>query len=130
MVGRMLKFFTVPLLTTGAQTYDFMKSKTKRDDEFFGVVRVSPSNFITIARSINAFNAKFNWTRFVMLFKPDGQHEVSGEGTCKLMLETLVESFKSITAKMVYRAVNMDRQNDTKKILLEEIGVDYSEKSS
>ncbi|BET01563.1 Guanylate cyclase [Nesidiocoris tenuis] len=126
-VGRLMKFFDVPLLTTGAMTWDFLNNKTRPSDEFYGLVRVGPIDFLHVAMFINAINDWFDWSRVMLLYERDGQKDVSGESTCKLMMESLVQSFVNRSDKVDFRASDIGRANDIRKLLMEEVGVDYSD---
>lgn len=77
-VARTIKFWSTPLLTTGAMTFDFSKDKRADTSEYHLLVRVGLLSFRDMGDFLNALFAKYvfkiNWLHIVSIIL--WQHEV------------------------------------------------------
>ncbi|KAE8745206.1 hypothetical protein FOCC_FOCC008097 [Frankliniella occidentalis] len=106
----MVKFWNTPLLTVGALTHDFSQKKTSCDDEYHMLTRVGSLGFRDVA----------------LFLVSDGYRRVSGEHTCKLMMEALVKRLKQ--HNLQFRAFDTEKaaNQGVKEHLRREVGNDFS----
>lgn len=128
-VSRLLKYWSTPLLTTGALTFDFTKDKRAPDSEFHLLVRMGHISFASIAHFIIALLNKYKWTKVALVYQRNGCTSISGKFTSKLMMETLVEFLKRQAIN--YTAYDLEKNNmSLAENLKREVGNDYASKCS
>ncbi|XP_046686869.1 atrial natriuretic peptide receptor 1 isoform X2 [Homalodisca vitripennis] len=93
-VARMIKFWGIPLLTTGALTFDFSRDKRTPDTEYHLLLRAGLLSYRDLAFFLIALLDRYGWRKVMLVYDKDGCRQISGKHTCKLMMETLVEFFK------------------------------------
>ncbi|XP_076759178.1 atrial natriuretic peptide receptor 1 isoform X3 [Xylocopa sonorina] len=93
-VGRMVKFFGAPLITTGGFTFDFTEKKTECKDEFFMTTRIGNLAFRDLANFFIAIMNKYKWRKVHLVYATNGQSQVAGRHTCQLMMKSMVEYIK------------------------------------
>ncbi|XP_034234225.1 atrial natriuretic peptide receptor 3 [Thrips palmi] len=141
-VGRMVKFWNTPLLTVGALTHDFTTHKTSCEDEYHMMTRVGTLSFRDVAQVLVAVmnecvpeclyalhsrpEDRYSWERAMMVYDKDGFKNLSGEHTCKLMMEALVKVLKQL--KFQYGAFDTEKASNQgmKEHLRREVGNEFS----
>lgn len=61
VVGRVVKFFGAPLITTGGFTFDFTEKKVECKDEYFMTTRIGSLAFRDIAKFFMAIMDRYVW---------------------------------------------------------------------
>ncbi|XP_014598913.1 PREDICTED: atrial natriuretic peptide receptor 1-like isoform X2 [Polistes canadensis] len=90
-VGRVVKFFGAPLITTGGFTFDFTVPKKECKDEYFMTTRVGTVSFRDISKFFIEIMNYHQWRKVHLLYATNGQRQVAGRHTCQLMMKSLVE---------------------------------------
>ncbi|XP_043500000.1 atrial natriuretic peptide receptor 3 [Polistes fuscatus] len=90
-VGRVVKFFGAPLITTGGLTFDFTVPKKECKDEYFMTTRVGTVSFRDISKFFIEIMNYHEWRKVHLLYATNGQRQVAGRHTCQLMMKSLVE---------------------------------------
>ncbi|XP_032687886.1 atrial natriuretic peptide receptor 1-like isoform X2 [Odontomachus brunneus] len=90
-VGRMVKFFGTPLITTGGFTYDFTEKKVECKDEYFMTTRIGNLAFRDMAKFFVAVMNSYKWRKVHLVYATNGQRQVAGRHTCQLMMKSMVE---------------------------------------
>ncbi|KAK9308862.1 hypothetical protein QLX08_001278 [Tetragonisca angustula] len=93
-VGRVVKFFGAPLITTGGFTFDFTEKKTECKDEYFMTTRIGNVAFRDLANFFVALMNRYEWRRVHLVYATNGQSQVAGRHTCQLMMKSMVEFIK------------------------------------
>ncbi|KOX79706.1 Atrial natriuretic peptide receptor 1 [Melipona quadrifasciata] len=93
-VGRVVKFFGAPLITTGGFTFDFTEKKTECKDEYFMTTRIGNMAFRDLANFFVALMNRYEWRRVHLVYATNGQSQVAGRHTCQLMMKSMVEFIK------------------------------------
>lgn len=93
-VGRIVKFWGIPLVTAGGMTHDYSQPKNTCDSEFHMLVSVGPTSFRFMSYFIISIMQKYNWKKVFLVYEKQGYSSVSGPDTCKLMVESLAGFFK------------------------------------
>ncbi|XP_052125060.1 atrial natriuretic peptide receptor 3 isoform X4 [Frankliniella occidentalis] len=122
----MVKFWNTPLLTVGALTHDFSQKKTSCDDEYHMLTRVGSLGFRDVALFLVSVMDHYSWRRVMLVYDKDGYRRVSGEHTCKLMMEALVKRLKQ--HNLQFRAFDTEKaaNQGVKEHLRREVGNDFS----
>ncbi|KAJ1525968.1 hypothetical protein ONE63_009153 [Megalurothrips usitatus] len=125
-VGRMVKFWNTPLLTVGALTHDFSNKKTSCEDEYHMLTRVGTLGFRDVAQFVVSVMDQYSWRRASLVYDKDGYHVLSGEHTCKLMMEALVKLMKE--RRLQFASFDTEKAADQglKEHLKREVGNDFS----
>ncbi|XP_076650294.1 atrial natriuretic peptide receptor 1 [Halictus rubicundus] len=93
-VGRVVKFFGVPLITTGGFTFDFTGKKTECKDEYFMTTRIGSLAFRDLANFFVGLMNRYEWRKVHLVYATNGQSRVAGRHTCQLMMKSMVEFIK------------------------------------
>ncbi|KOC59165.1 Atrial natriuretic peptide receptor 1 [Habropoda laboriosa] len=93
-VGRVVKFFGAPLITTGGFTFDFTEKKTECKDEYFMTTRIGKVAFRDLANFIVALMNRYEWRKVHLVYATNGQSQVAGRHTCQLTMKSMVEFIK------------------------------------
>ncbi|XP_043600300.1 atrial natriuretic peptide receptor 1-like isoform X2 [Bombus pyrosoma] len=93
-VGRVVKFFGSPLITTGGFTYDFTEKKTECKDEYFMTTRIGNVAFRDLANFFVALMNRYEWHKVHLVYATSGQSQLTGKHTCQLMMKSMVEFIK------------------------------------
>ncbi|KAG6800743.1 atrial natriuretic peptide receptor 1 isoform X1 [Apis mellifera caucasica] len=93
-VGRVVKFFGAPLITTGGFTFDFTQKKTECKDEYFMTTRVGNLAFRDLANFFIALMNRYEWRKVHLVYATNGQSQLAGRHTCQLMMKSMVEFIK------------------------------------
>ncbi|OAD52020.1 Atrial natriuretic peptide receptor 1 [Eufriesea mexicana] len=93
-VGRVVKFFGSPLITTGGFTFDFTEKKTECKDEYFMTTRIGNVAFRDLANFIVALMNRYKWRKVHLVYATNGQCQVAGRHTCQLLMKSMVEFIK------------------------------------
>ncbi|XP_043247996.1 atrial natriuretic peptide receptor 1-like [Colletes gigas] len=93
-VGRVVKFFGAPLITTGGFTYDFTEKKTECKDEYFMTTRIGSLAFRDLANLFLDVMNRYEWRKVHLVYATNGQSQVAGRHTCQLMMKSMVEFIK------------------------------------
>ncbi|XP_076630684.1 atrial natriuretic peptide receptor 1 isoform X3 [Colletes latitarsis] len=93
-VGRVVKFFGAPLITTGGFTYDFTEKKTECKDEYFMTTRIGSLAFRDLANLFLGVMNRYEWRKVHLVYATNGQSQVAGRHTCQLMMKSMVEFIK------------------------------------
>ncbi|XP_078038727.1 atrial natriuretic peptide receptor 1 [Augochlora pura] len=93
-VGRVVKFFGVPLITTGGFTFDFTEKKTECKDEYFMTTRIGSLAFSDLANFFVGLMNRYEWRKVHLVYATNGQSRVAGRHTCQLMMKSMVEFIK------------------------------------
>ncbi|CAK9824817.1 Atrial natriuretic peptide receptor 1 [Anthophora retusa] len=93
-VGRVVKFFGAPLITTGGFTFDFTEKKTECKDEYFMTTRIGNVAFRDLANFFVALMNRYEWRKVHLVYATNGQSQVAGRHTCQLMMKSMVEFIK------------------------------------
>ncbi|XP_026674048.1 atrial natriuretic peptide receptor 1-like isoform X2 [Ceratina calcarata] len=93
-VGRVVKFFGAPLITTGGFTFDFTGKKTECKDEYFMTTRIGNVAFRDIANFLITLMDRYEWNKVHLVYATNGQSQVAGRHTCHLMMKTVVQFIK------------------------------------
>ncbi|XP_024084597.1 atrial natriuretic peptide receptor 3 [Cimex lectularius] len=109
-VARVIKFWSIPMISTGGLTFDFSKPKTEPETEFFLLVRLGMLDFLKMSLALVSIFERYGWHRVLLVYEKDGCMWLAGKWTCKLMMETLVELFK--TKEIVFDAIDISRHRD------------------
>ncbi|XP_053977333.1 atrial natriuretic peptide receptor 1-like isoform X1 [Hylaeus volcanicus] len=94
-VGRVVKFFGAPLITTGGFTYDFTQNKTTCENEYFMTTRIGSLAFRDVARFFVSLMNRYEWRRVHLVYATNEQTSVAGKHTCQLMMKSMVEFIKT-----------------------------------
>ncbi|XP_075223842.1 atrial natriuretic peptide receptor 3 [Lycorma delicatula] len=128
-IARMVKFWSTPLLTTGALTFDFSKNKTHCDSEYHLLVRVGLYSFRDMAAFLVSVMERYKWYKVMLVYDKDGCGQISGKHTCKLMMETFVEQLKG-KGNFHYGSFDLEKNKDSlQDNLRREIGSEYTSQS-
>ncbi|KAI4498918.1 hypothetical protein M0802_006093 [Mischocyttarus mexicanus] len=93
-VGRVVKFFGAPLITTGGLTFDFTEPKKECNNEYFMTTRVGTVSFREISKIFIKIMNFYDWKKVHLLYATNGQRQVAGRHTCQLMMKSMVEFIK------------------------------------
>ncbi|XP_076164770.1 atrial natriuretic peptide receptor 1 isoform X2 [Ptiloglossa arizonensis] len=93
-VGRVVKFFGAPLITTGGFTFDFTEKKTECKDEYFMTTRIGSLAFRDLANFFVGLMNHYEWRKVHLVYATNGQSQVAGRHTCQLMMKSMVEFVK------------------------------------
>ncbi|XP_031842737.1 atrial natriuretic peptide receptor 1 [Nomia melanderi] len=93
-VGRVVKFFGAPLITTGGFTFDFTEKKTECKDEYFMTTRIGSLAFRDLANFFVGLMNRYEWRKVHLVYATNGQSRVAGRHTCQLMMKSMVEFIK------------------------------------
>ncbi|KAH0950218.1 hypothetical protein HN011_005892, partial [Eciton burchellii] len=94
VVGRAVKFFGAPLITTGGFTFDFTEKKVDCKDEYFMTTRIGNLAFRDIANFFVTIMDRYKWRKVHLVYATNGQSQVAGRHTCQLMMKSMVEFIK------------------------------------
>ncbi|XP_069679503.1 atrial natriuretic peptide receptor 1-like isoform X3 [Periplaneta americana] len=94
-VGRIVKFWGLPLITAGGMTYDFSKDKSTCDTEFHMVVSVGQISYRVISYFFIRIMREYDWKKVFLIYEKNGYSNVSGPDTCKLLVDSLAGFFKA-----------------------------------
>ncbi|KAG7200777.1 hypothetical protein KM043_003154 [Ampulex compressa] len=94
VVGRVVKFFGAPLITTGGFTFDFTEKKTECKDEYFMTTRIGSLAFRDMAKFFVAIMDRYEWRKVHLVYATNGQSHVAGRHSCQLMMKSMVEFIK------------------------------------
>ncbi|XP_050420334.1 atrial natriuretic peptide receptor 1 isoform X4 [Adelges cooleyi] len=90
----MIKFWNVPLLTTGGLTNDFTEDKRDPKSKYYLLVRAGTLAFQHMANVVVSVLDRYAWKRVLILYEINGYLKV-GKQTCGLMVRTLADTFKA-----------------------------------
>ncbi|KAJ9595894.1 hypothetical protein L9F63_012913, partial [Diploptera punctata] len=126
-VGRIVKFWGTPLLTAGGLTYDYTENKTTCDSEFHMVVSIGPMSFRGISYFLVKIMREYDWKKIFLIYEKHGYRKVSGEDTCKLMMDSLAEVLKR-AGDIIYDSydVSLNTGGGFKENLKRELHYTYS----
>lgn len=94
-VGRIVKFWGIPLLTAGGMTQDYSRNKTTCNSEFHMLVSVGYTSFRVMSEFIISIMNEYNWKKVFLIYEKQGYINVSGPDTCKLMADSLAGFLKA-----------------------------------
>ncbi|KDR21693.1 Atrial natriuretic peptide receptor B, partial [Zootermopsis nevadensis] len=94
-VGRIVKFWGVPLITAGGMTHDYSTNKSTCDSEFHMVVSVGRTSFRVMSYFIIRILREYNWKKVFLIYEKNAYSNVAGIDTCKLMADSLAGFFKA-----------------------------------
>lgn len=100
-VGRIVKFWGIPLITAGGMTSDYTADKSTCDSEFHMLVSLGYISFSTMSEFFIKIMQKFNWKKVFLIYEKQGYRSVSGPDTCKLMADSLAGLLKT-TNDIIY----------------------------
>nr|XP_012146919.1 PREDICTED: atrial natriuretic peptide receptor 1-like isoform X2 [Megachile rotundata] len=123
-VGRVVKFFGTPLITTGGFTFDFTQNKTECKDEYFMTTRIGNLAFRDIAKLIVAVMDRYEWRKVHLMYATNGQSEVAGRHTCQLMMKSMVEFVKK-QRNFTFGTLDVETADNYTEALRTHVGVWY-----
>ncbi|XP_050448836.1 atrial natriuretic peptide receptor 1-like isoform X4 [Cataglyphis hispanica] len=125
VVGRVVKFFGAPLITTGGFTFDFTEKKVECKDEYFMTTRIGNLAFRDIAQFFIAIMNRYNWRKVHLVYATNGQSQVAGRHTCQLMMKSVVEFIKK--EHIIYGTFDIEgtTPNNYAEALREHVGNSY-----
>ncbi|XP_076394980.1 atrial natriuretic peptide receptor 1 isoform X2 [Megachile rotundata] len=125
-VGRVVKFFGTPLITTGGFTFDFTQNKTECKDEYFMTTRIGNLAFRDIAKLIVAVMDRYEWRKVHLMYATNGQSEVAGRHTCQLMMKSMVEFVKK-QRNFTFGTLDVETADNYTEALRTHVGVWYGD---
>ncbi|KAL6445939.1 hypothetical protein ACFW04_000963 [Cataglyphis niger] len=125
VVGRVVKFFGAPLITTGGFTFDFTEKKVECKDEYFMTTRIGNLAFRDIALFFVAIMNRYNWRKVHLVYATNGQSQIAGRHTCQLMMKSVVEFIKK--EHIIYGTFDIEgtTPNNYAEALKEHVGNSY-----
>ncbi|XP_072759992.1 atrial natriuretic peptide receptor 1 isoform X2 [Anoplolepis gracilipes] len=126
VVGRVVKFFGAPLITTGGFTFDFTEKKVECKDEYFMTTRIGNLAFRDIAKFFVALMDRYDWRKVHLVYGTNGQSQVAGRHTCQLMMKSMVEFIKK-EHNITYGTFDIEatNPNDYPEALRDHVGSSY-----
>ncbi|XP_029671492.1 atrial natriuretic peptide receptor 1-like [Formica exsecta] len=126
VVGRVVKFFGAPLITTGGFTFDFTEKKIECKDEYFMTTRIGNLAFRDIAKFFVAIMDRYNWRKVHLVYATNGQSQIAGRHTCQLMMKSVVEFLKK-EHDITYGTFDVEATtpNDYPEALRDHVGSSY-----
>ncbi|XP_025266935.1 atrial natriuretic peptide receptor 1 isoform X3 [Camponotus floridanus] len=126
VVGRVVKFFGAPLITTGGFTFDFTEKKVECKDEYFMTTRIGNLAFRDIAEFFVTIMNRYNWHKVHLVYATNGQSQVAGRHTCQLMMKSMVEFIKK-DHHITYGTFDVEATtpNDYPEALRDHVGSSY-----
>ncbi|XP_070155768.1 atrial natriuretic peptide receptor 1 isoform X2 [Polyergus mexicanus] len=126
VVGRVVKFFGAPLITTGGFTFDFTEKKVECKDEYFMTTRIGNLAFRDIAKFFVAIMDRYNWRKVHLVYATNGQSQIAGRHTCQLMMKSVVEFIKK-EHNIIYGTFDVEATtpNDYPEALRDHVGNSY-----
>ncbi|KAM0730711.1 Atrial natriuretic peptide receptor 1 [Formica fusca] len=126
VVGRVVKFFGAPLITTGGFTFDFTEKKVECKDEYFMTTRIGNLAFRDIAKFFVAIMDRYNWRKVHLVYATNGQSQIAGRHTCQLMMKSVVEFLKK-EHDITYGTFDVEATtpNDYPEALRDHVGSSY-----
>ncbi|GJQ69918.1 hypothetical protein Trydic_g13325 [Trypoxylus dichotomus] len=93
-VGRLARFlasYGIPLFTPGGFVYDFTKTKTSCEDEFYMVINSGLVDHRSFGQFVYQLFAKYNWSKSALVYEKSDRTEVGGQNTCQLLQTSILE---------------------------------------
>ncbi|XP_014488988.1 PREDICTED: atrial natriuretic peptide receptor 1-like [Dinoponera quadriceps] len=125
-VGRVVKYFGTPLITTGGFTFDFTQKKAECKDEYFMTTRIGNLAFRDMAKFFIAIMNRYKWRKVHLVYATNGQSQVAGRHTCQLMMKSMVEFIKK-EQDITYGTFDVESttHKDYPEALKEHVGSSY-----
>ncbi|EZA53252.1 Atrial natriuretic peptide receptor [Ooceraea biroi] len=129
VVGRIVKFFGAPLITTGGFTFDFTEQKVECKDEYFMTTRIGTLAFRDIANFLVTIMDRYEWRKVHLLYATNGQSQIAGRHMCQLMMKSMVELIKK-EQNITYGTFDVEATTPSEypEALRDHIGNSYSGK--
>ncbi|XP_064470257.1 atrial natriuretic peptide receptor 3-like [Ornithodoros turicata] len=95
-VARLLKFWRVPMVTSGALAYDFW-DKHGENSEYFLMTRAGLS-FSGVCEGFLGLFRRFGWRRMLIFYESEGRAASHGEDYCFLWAKAMAEVLRNASA--------------------------------
>uniref|UniRef100_A0A1A9WJI8 Receptor ligand binding region domain-containing protein n=1 Tax=Glossina brevipalpis TaxID=37001 RepID=A0A1A9WJI8_9MUSC len=118
-VARITKYFNsygTPLISIGGSTYDFEEKKTDCEDEFYMLLRTGLLSFESISKLTISVMKSYHWSRSILFYDRDGQHQVSGLHTCFLMMTSLGKQMRNENMTFAQHSINVKLRNHSEEM--------------
>ncbi|XP_023219656.1 atrial natriuretic peptide receptor 1-like isoform X1 [Centruroides sculpturatus] len=125
-VGRLLKFWDVPLLTSGALARDYGLNKSHFDNEYYLLTRVGLSFNDAVSFLLEIFK-QFTWRKLLLFYDSQARSEISSEDYCMLWTKAIISELR-ISENYVWQHYKLPSKLDERlatQILLNEVGTEF-----
>ncbi|XP_076448229.1 atrial natriuretic peptide receptor 3-like [Babylonia areolata] len=125
-VARQIRFWNVPMISTGAMAMDFIKS---RKVHYPLLTRLGPAHFGHLCHFFSAQSRHFRWQKIKMLYTRDGQDYLVTQ-FCHLVVVALHYTLKDMRPDLEQDYFKMSEDQTEEEIdnlLADEVGLDYGD---